>query len=109
MSLYNFLVSCVFKFFFCWSVNGASKVVKHLLLFRKSGEKPERSGFLLQHITGMWPECDDHAFIPAYCCSLNELPYNKTVSDVDTVEKSGCYNHLTSSKSCLCGSLEFLA
>ncbi len=86
-----------------------SQVMKKLLLLGKSGKKPERAGFLLQYITGMWPERNDHAFIPAYRCSFNELLYYKTVSDVDTVEESGCYNHLTSSKSCLCGSFEFFA
>lgn len=74
---------------------------KHPLLFLQSCQKPQRAGFLLQHITGMWPECQDHAFIPAYCRSLDELPDNQTVPDVDTVEESSCYNHLTSSKSCL--------
>ena len=31
----------------------------------------------------MRPESDDRAFIPAYCCSFNELPYDMTVSDVE--------------------------
>ena len=78
-----------------------TQLTDHSLLFRQSGEKSERTRFLLQNIAGMWPECYDHAFIPTFCCSPDELLYYKTVSDVDTVEKSGCYNHLTSSKSCL--------
>ena len=77
------------------------QTAKDVLLLLKSRKKPQVTGSFLQHITGMRPESDDRAFIPAYCSSFNELPYDMTVSDVDTVEKSGCYNHLTSSKSCL--------
>ena len=78
-----------------------TQVQKHLLLFRKSGEESQGTSLLLQHITGMGPESHHSALIPAYCCSFYKLLYYKTVSDVDTVEKSSCYNHLTSSKSCL--------
>ena len=76
-----------------------SQLMKHLFLLTECCQQSQGAGFLLQHITGMRPESYDHTFIPAGCSSLYKLLYYKTVSDVDTVEKSGCYNHFTSSKS----------
>ena len=78
-----------------------TQVIEHPFLLVQRRKQPEGTCLQLKHIPGMRPECTLQALLPACFCSLYQLRYYKTVSGMDTVEKSGRYNHLTSSKSCL--------
>ena len=62
-------------------------------------QQAEIAGVVLEHIAGMGPEGDDHAFVTPVPGCPDKPVYHKTVSKMDTVEKACCYNHLTSSKS----------
>ena len=81
---------------------------QRLLLF-EGRQEPQVPRPVLEHGPGMGPESDHRGGGVPLLRGGHELSQDKTVPKMDTVEKSGCYNHLTSPKSCLCGSCGFLA
>jgi hypothetical protein len=86
-----------------------TKAVQHPLLFLQGSQQPEFGGILLQYGPWMRPECDDHALLATFPRNTAQGGNHRPVPDVYAIEKSRSYNHLTKSKSCLCGNSGLLA
>ena len=76
---------------------------EHLSLLIQRAEQAELPRAVLQDRARVGPEGQHTAEGAALLRGTDQLLYDLTVAQVDAVEKTGGYNHLTIGKSCLCG------